>query len=358
MALATTDMTMARAAGEEVANKRVILKRYVTTGFPTEDHMEVVAGTARLDVPPGSAAVVLRNLYLSCDPYASARMTKQEQPSFIESFVLGEALENFGVSKVIASGHPDFKIGDLVWGITGWEEYTLISNPESLFKIKHPELPLSYYTGVLGMPGLTAWAGIFDVAKPKKGDCVFVSAALGAVGQVAGQLAKLRGCYVVGSAGSDDKVNLLKTKLGFDEAFNYKKEKDLNAALKRCFPQGIDIYFENVGGATLDAVLLNMRQYGRIPLCGMISQYYLEQPEGVRQLVQAITKRVRLEGFLVFDYFGQYRKFEEEMAWYLKEGKICYIEDIADGLEKAPAALIGLFSGRNVGKQLVAVALE
>ncbi|WVZ89098.1 hypothetical protein U9M48_035552 [Paspalum notatum var. saurae] len=153
-------------------------------------------------------------------------------------------------------------------------------------------------------------------------------------------------------------VNLLKTKLGFDEAFNYKKEKDLNTALKRYFPQGIDIYFENVGGATLDAVVLNMRQYGQIPLCRMISQYYLEQPEGVRQLAQAIIRRVRMEGFLVFDYFGQYRKFEEEMAGYLKECKICYIKDIACGLEKAPAALIGLFSGRNVGKQLVALDLE
>ncbi|KAG2615397.1 hypothetical protein PVAP13_3NG060400 [Panicum virgatum] len=223
---------MAAAAGEEVPNKRVVLKRYVT-GFPSEDDMEVVTATARLAVPPGSTAMVVKNLYVSCDPYMRGRMTKHERPSYVPDFVLGEVLVNFGVSRVIASGHPDFKVGDLVWGMTGWEEYTLVPKPESFFKINHPELPLSYYTGVLGMPGLTAWAGFFDVGKPKKGDYVFVSAASGAVGQLVGQLAKLTGCYVVGSAGSDEKVNLLKTKFGFDEAFNYKKEQDLDAALKR-----------------------------------------------------------------------------------------------------------------------------
>uniref|UniRef100_A0A0A9FIZ7 Enoyl reductase (ER) domain-containing protein n=1 Tax=Arundo donax TaxID=35708 RepID=A0A0A9FIZ7_ARUDO len=320
--------------------------------------MEVVAGTARLAVPPGSAAVVLKNLYVSCDPYMRNRMTKHEEPSYVPDFVPGEVLVNFGVSKVVASGHPDFKVGDLVWGSTGWEEYTLIPNPESLFKINHPELPLSYYTGVLGMPGITAWAGFFDVGKPKKGEYVFVSAASGAVGQLVGQLAKLTGCYVVGSAGSDEKVDLLKTKFGFDDAFNYKKEQDLNAALKRFFPEGIDIYFENVGGPTLDAVLLNMRNRGRIPACGMISQYNLDQPEGAHNLFQIVAKRLRMEGFLSFDYFGQYRKFEEEMAGYLKDGKISYVEDVVEGLEKAPAALIRLFTGHNVGKQLVAIAQE
>ncbi|KAL6905877.1 hypothetical protein ACP4OV_003478 [Aristida adscensionis] len=190
-------------------------------------------------------------------------------------------LVNFGVSRVVATAHPDFIVGDLVWGMTGWEEYTFIPNPESLFKINHPEMPLSYYTGVLGMPGLTAYFGFFDVCKPKKDEYVFVSAASGAVGQIVGQLAKLTGCYVVGSAGSDEKVNLLKTKFGYNEAFNYKKEKDLSATLKRYFSEGIDIYLENVGGAMLDAVLLNMRLRGRIAMCGMISQYNLEQPEGV-----------------------------------------------------------------------------
>ncbi|KAM0833844.1 hypothetical protein ACQ4PT_064016 [Festuca glaucescens] len=154
------------------------------------------------------------------------------------------------------------------------------------------------------------------------------------------------------------KVNLLKTKFGFDDAFNYKKEKDLNAALKRCFPEGIDIYFENVSGAMLDAVLLNMRLHGRVSMCGLISQYNLEQPEGVRNLFCIVTKRIRMEGFMVTEYFGTYSKFEEEMAGYLKEGKITYVEDVAQGIEKVPAVLIGIFYGRNIGKQLVAVARE
>ncbi|PNT65295.1 2-alkenal reductase (NADP(+)-dependent) [Brachypodium distachyon] len=344
------------AAAAEVSNRRVTLKRHVT-GFPTEADMEVVVAPA-VAVPPGSRSVMLKNLYLSCDPYMRSRMSRHLEPSYVPDFVPGEVMATFGVSKVVASGHPDYQEGDLVWGMTACEEYTLVANPESLFKINHPELPLSYYTGVLGMPGLTAYAGFFEVAKPKKGDYVFVSAASGAVGQIVGQLAKITGCYVVGSAGSDEKVNLLKTKFGFDDAFNYKKEQDLNAALKRCFPEGIDIYFENVGGAMLDAVLLNMRNHGRIAVCGLISQYNLEQPEGVRNLFCIVAKRIRMEGFMVPEYFGNYRKFEEEMAGYLKEGKITYVEDVAEGIESVPAALIGLFYGRNVGKQLVAVARE
>ncbi|KAF7013598.1 unnamed protein product [Triticum aestivum] len=347
---------MEAAVAAEVSNKRVILKRHVT-GFPTEDDMEVVTATVSLAVPPGLAAVVVKNLYLSCDPYMRRRMTKHSEPSYPE-FVLGEVITTFGVSKVVESGHPDFKAGDLVWGMTACEEYTLINKPGSIFKINHPELPLSYYTGVLGMPGLTAFSGFFNVAKPKKGDYVFVSAASGAVGQLVGQLAKITGCYVVGSAGSDEKVNLLKTKFGFDDAFNYKKEHDLNAVLKRCFQQGIDIYFDNVGGTMLDAALLNMRLHGRVAVCGMISQYNLEHPEGVRNLACVVTKRIRIEGFRVIEYFGTYRKFEEEMAGHLKEGNITYMEDVAEGIEKVPAALVGLFYGRNIGKQLVAIAPE
>lgn len=338
----------------------MVLKRYVT-GFPTEDDMELVvaaAGAVTLAVPPGSRSVLVKNLYLSCDPYMRGRMSKHDDGSYVQDFVPGEVLTTFGVSKVVASGHPDLKEGDLVWGMTGCEEYTLITNPESLFKINHPELPLSYYTGVLGMPGLTAYFGFFEISKPKKGEYVLVSAASGAVGQLVGQLAKITGCYVVGSAGSDEKVNLLKSKFGFDEAFNYKKEQDLNAALKRCFPEGIDIYFENVGGAMLDAVLLNMRMHGRVTVCGLISQYNLEQHEGVHNLFCVLTKRIRMEGFTSGEYFGTYHKIEEEMAGYLKEGKITCVEDVAEGIENVPKALVGLFYGRNVGKQLVAVARE
>ncbi|KAG7997081.1 hypothetical protein I3843_01G193500 [Carya illinoinensis] len=210
----------------------------------------------------------------------------------------------------------------------------------------------------IGMPGMTAYAGFYEVCTPKSGEYVFISAAAGAVGQLVGQFAKLLGCYVVGSAGSKEKVDLLKNKLGFDDAFNYKEENDLDAALKRYFPEGIDIYFENVGGKTLDAVLINMRVHGRIAVCGMISQYNLDETEGVKNLTCLIYKRIHMQGFTVRDYYHLYPKFLETVMPYIREGKVVYVEDKAEGLESAPTALVGLFSGRNVGKQVVVVARE
>ncbi|XP_027334257.1 NADP-dependent alkenal double bond reductase P2-like isoform X3 [Abrus precatorius] len=277
---------------------------------------------------------------------------------FLKESDMNIPLTGHGVSKVLESGNPDYEKGDLVLGITNWEEYSFVSSAQILFKIEHTDVPLSYYTGILGPPGMTAYVGFFELGSPKKGENVFVSAACGAVGQLVGQFAKLSGCYVVGSAGSKEKVHLLKNKLGFDEAFNYKEEPDLNAALKRCFPEGIDIYFENVGGKTLDAVLLNMRVHGRIPVCGMVSQYNLTQPEGVTNLANLIFKRIRMEGFIVTDFYDLYPKFLEFLLPHIREGKVVYVEDMAEGLENGPAALAGLYRGRNVGKQVVVVARE
>lgn len=198
-----------------------------------------------------------------------------------------------------------------------------------------------------------------EVGRPKRGDFVFVSAASGAVEQVVGQPAKIAGCYVVGSAGSDEKVNLLKTRFGFDDSFNYKSEtNDLAAALRRRLPDGIDIYFDSVGGATLDAASLQMYQGGRVVVCGTISQYNLKEPNGVCNLHCIIPKAVRVEGLNVTGYFNMYARFEEEMAGYLTEGKVAVVEDVVEGIESAPAALVGLFSGRNVGKQLVVLARD
>nr|XP_010930288.1 2-alkenal reductase (NADP(+)-dependent) [Elaeis guineensis] len=345
-------------AEEVMATKKVIFKDYIT-GLPKESDMEIVtANTVQLKVPEGSTAVIVKNLYLSCDPYMRACMTKHDEPSYFADYVPGSVITGYGVGKVLDSSHPDFKVGDFVWGMTRWEEYSLITATENLFKIKYTDVPLSYYTGLLGMPGFTAYVGFHKISSPKKGEYVFVSAASGAVGHLVGQFAKLMGCYVVGSAGSDEKVNLLKNKFGFDEAFNYKKEPDLNAALKRCFPEGIDIYFENVGGPMLDAALCNMRNHGRITMCGMISQYNLEKPEGVHNLFYLIRNCVRMEGFHVASFYPQYHQFEDLIVQYIKDGKITYVEDTAEGLERAPAALAGLFTGRNIGKQLVVVARE
>ena len=219
------------------------------------------------------------------------------RPSYVDSFKPGSPISGYGVARVLDSKNQNFEKGDLVWGRTGWEEYTIINSPEVLVEIQNTDLPLSNYIGILGMPGLTANAGFHEICNPKKGEFVFVSAASGAVGQLVGQFAKLMGCYVVGSAGSMEKVNLLKNKFGFDEAFDYKEENDLNSALKKYFPQGIDIYFENVGGKMLESVLLNMREFGRIAVCGLISQYNLDVPEGVHNLFNLIIKRIRMEDF-------------------------------------------------------------
>ncbi|XP_048127889.1 2-alkenal reductase (NADP(+)-dependent)-like isoform X1 [Rhodamnia argentea] len=349
--------------GEGVRNKQDIFRDFIANGaFPTESDMQVTESTIELTraIAEGSSGVLVKNLYLSCDPYMRNCMGElpDSAQSYIASFQPGSPIPGYGVARVLESGHPNFKKGDLVWGITGWEEYSLITAPESCFKIEHTDVPLSYYTGLLGMPGMTAYAGFFEVSSPKKGETVFISAAAGAVGQLVGQFAKLLGCYVVGSAGSREKVDLLKNKLGFDDAFNYKEEQDLDAVLKRCFPEGIDVYFDNVGGRMLDAVLPNMKLHGRITVCGMISQYSLEQPEGMYNLMNILLKRVRMQGFLVFDYYHLYPKFLETVLPQIKEGKIVYVEDIVEGLENGPAALVGVFYGRNVGKQVVVVSRE
>ncbi|OAY73936.1 2-alkenal reductase (NADP(+)-dependent) [Ananas comosus] len=389
---------MAEAA--EVSNTKVVFKGFIE-GAPKEENMEVAVGAAALKVPAaaaaaaeGGGAVLVKNLYLSCDPYMRGRM-RENYNSYIPPFQPGSVsespapfvfvdlvmrlrfdpglglnfgflgfgvlgvVEGFGVSRVVDSTNPNFRVGDLVSGLTGWEEYSLVVKADQLRKIQVDDVPLSYHQTQLGagMPGFTAYAGFYEVCSPKKGDFVFVSAASGAVGQLVGQLAKLHGCYVVGSAGTNEKVELLKNKLGFDEAFNYK-ESDLNLALKRYFPQGIDIYFDNVGGEMLDAALLNMRLHGRIAVCGMISYHGASETTGIRNLFCLITKRVRMQGFLQSDYLHLLPEFLDRMAGYYREGKIVYIEDMSHGLENAPAAFVGLFSGKNVGKKVVCVSRE
>ncbi|KAJ0016582.1 hypothetical protein Pint_10305 [Pistacia integerrima] len=306
------------ASGSEVmSNKQVILKHFAN-GAPKESDMVVKTSSISLKVEPGSNAVVIKNLYLSCDPIMGNRMKNLGIP---------------GLTYTIESGIQNLRKRTWFGGAVGWEEYSFIKNTQSLFKIHHTDVPLSYYTGILGMPGITAWAGFYELAAPKKGENVYISAASG-VGQLVGQFAKLMGCYVVGSAGSKEKVEILKNKFGFDDAFNYKEEQDLDAALKRCFPEGIDIYFENVGGKMLDAT------------------------EGVHNMMNIVFKRIQMKGFSATDYFPEYAKFLEVVLPLIPERKTVYLEDIAEDLENAPAALVGLFTGRNVGKQVVVVSRE
>ncbi|EXB88295.1 NADP-dependent alkenal double bond reductase P2 [Morus notabilis] len=291
----------------EVRNKQVILKDYVSGRVPKESDMIIVtSSTLKLKLPEGSKGVLVKNLYLPCDPTMLNHITSRfaSHLGSFNRFSQSPSLypiKGYGVCKVLESENPNLKEGDLVWGVTAWEEYSILNATQSLFKIHHTDVPLSYYTGILGMPGLSAYVGFYELCSPKKGEYVYVSAASGAVGQLVGQFAKLVGCYVVGSAGSKEKVDLLKKKFGFNDAFNYKEEPDLDAALKRYFPKGIDIYFDNVGGEMLDAVLLKLRNHARISMCGMISQYNVDKAEGVHNLMQLILRQAYMEGFRVHE---------------------------------------------------------
>ncbi|CAK9309250.1 unnamed protein product [Citrullus colocynthis] len=342
---------------EVIPNTQVVAKHNVP-GIPKETDFYVRNETIALELDQGSNSLLVKNLYLSCDPYMRGikeQGVEEDRPSF---FTPNSPVIGFGVSKVVESTKVGFEVGDLIWGMTGWEEYSVLTNTDRHFKINHTDVPLSYYTGLLGMPGLTAYAGFYEVCSPKKGEYVFVSSAFGAVGQLVGQFAKLMGCYVVGSAGTHDKVEQLKTKFGFDEAFNYKDEPDFDAALKRYFPKGIDIYFDNVGGKMLDAVLLNMRLHGRIAVAGMISQYNLDQPHGITNLMRIVFNQIRIQGFMVFDYYHLYPNFLDTILPYVRQGNIVYAEDITEGLETGPASLVSLFAGRTSGKPVILVSCD
>jgi len=275
---------------------------------------------------------------------------------------LGKPISNGGVGKIIKSANPSLKEGEIIYGLLRWEEYTVFDadTAKSFRVIENKEkLPLSNYVGVLGMPGMTAYLSFFHIAKHKKGEVIFISAASGAVGQIVGQIAKREGLYVVGSAGEDAKVEYLLKELGFDAAFNYKKETPKEALKKYC-PKGIDIYFENVGGETLEAVLDAANVYCRIIACGMISQYNTTSPYGVKNLSQIVGKRILIQGFMVYDLvatIGLDAFFKDVPAWLVK-GELKYKEDIVQGLENAQDAFIGMLQGKNFGKALIQMASE
>ncbi|ORY98170.1 hypothetical protein BCR43DRAFT_524221 [Syncephalastrum racemosum] len=345
-----------------VNNKQVLFTKVPPPGYPVPgEHMQVKESQFDLDQPLGADEYIIKNLYLSVDPYMRGRMRDASKESYSSAFGLGKPMDGFTISVVLKSNNANVKEGDLVYGQGAgqFEEYTKVTG--HLLKVytvrnnpKTTGLPLSNYVGALGMPGLTAYAGLKKYGQPKAGETLYVSAASGAVGQLVGQIGKVLGLRVVGSAGSDDKVAYL-NEIGFDGAFNYKTS-DANQKLGELCPNGIDIYFENVGGAMLEAVINHMNTYGRIVACGMISQYNREKPEGVHNLMQIVGKRLRMEGFIVTDSMDMEPAFLEEVSEWLIQGKIKYRETIADGIEKTPEALLDVFHGRNFGKQVVKIA--
>jgi NADPH-dependent curcumin reductase CurA len=320
------------------------------TGWVDDSHFDIVESEAGT---PGDGEVLIRNLYLSVDPYMRGRM--RDTRSYTAGFEIGKPLDGGAVGEVIQSNAAELPVGAYVSGRMGWEEYT-VAPARDLMQVDSALAPLSSFIGALGMPSMTAWVGMNDIGKAKEGETVVVSAASGAVGQVAGQMAKLSGCRVVGTVGSDAKLEYIVGDLGFDVGINYNTAESLGRALGEACPKGIDVYFENVGGKMLDAVLARVNPFARIVACGMISQYNLEKPEGIHNLINVVGNRVHMQGFIVSDHMDRLSEFHAEMGGWLKDGSVKYREDITEGIANAPAAFVGMLKGENFGKAVVEIA--
>lgn len=325
-------------------------------GEPTLDNWKLV----ETDIAePGPGQMLLHTIYLSLDPYMRGRMNAG--PSYAKSVDIGEVMEGRSVCQVVTSNQPNFKAGDLVLAGTGWQEYSL-SDGKAVQKIDPSLGPISFYLGVLGMPGLTAYTGLLNIGKPQPGETLVVAAASGAVGSVVGQIGKIKGCRVIGIAGGERKCRYAKEELGFDSCLDHR-QPDLADRLKAACPQGIDIYFENVGGAVFEAILPLLNTFARIPVCGLIAHYNAtELPAGPNRvpelLLSMLFKRLTFRGFIVGDFSSQLPDFLADMSRWLREGRVKYREDITEGLENAPRELIGLLKGENFGKKLIQVSAD
>lgn len=328
-------------------NQQILLKSR-PVGEPEESDFAIVEAP----IPElGQGEVLNRTIYLSLDPYMRGRMS--DHKSYATPVELGSVMVGGTVSQVVKSNHPQFSAGDFVLGYDGWQTYS-VSNGKALRKLDPNQAPISYSLGITGMPGMTAYCALLDIGQPQAGETVVVSAASGAVGSVAGQIAKLKGCRAVGIAGSDAKCDYVVTELGFDACIN-RKTQDLKEALTTACPHGIDIYFDNTAGSILEAVLQQINLGARIPLVGLISEYNAQTPPPGPNLMPLLVKRALIKGFLVGDYQHRQVEFINDVSQWLQEGKLQYKEDIVEGLENAPSAFIGLLQGKNFGKLIVKV---
>lgn len=318
------------------------------SGWVTEDNFYLTEAPV---TAPSDGQIIVRNVFMSVDPYMRGRMN--DTKSYVPPFQIGEVLQAGVVGEVVESRNSAFAKGDYVNGMLGWENYSL-SNGQGLYKIVKGKVPVSWHLGILGMPGMTAYVGLFEIAHAKAGETVFVSAASGAVGSIVGQLAKIHGCRVTGCAGSAEKLNLLKTEFGYDAAFNYRSSQSLSRSIAEICPKGIDVDFENVGGDVFEAALWNMRSFGRIALCGMIANYNDDRAEpGPRGMMSVIGKRLTIRGFIVTDHPEACKEYVTKATGWLAEGKLKYKETVVAGIENAPTAFIDMLKGNKVGKQIV-----
>ena len=333
-------------------NRQIILAKR-PTGMPGDENLKLQEGA----VPEvGEGQVLVRTIYLSLDPYMRGRMSAAK--SYAASVEEGSVMEGATVGQVVESRSGDFKQGDYVLCPGGWQEYS-VNSPKAMRKLDPAQAPISTAVGVLGMTGFTAYVGLDEIGKPQKGETVVVSAAAGAVGQVVGQIAKLKGCRVVGVAGAEDKCKHVVAAYGFDACVNYK-DADFREQLAKACPDGIDVYFENVGGETFDAVMELVNDFARIPVCGRIAHYNdTAMPEGPDRLPgfmgKVLVKRLLIKGFIQFDYINRQGDFLKDMPAWIRDGKVKYQEDVVEGLENAVNAFLGLLQGKNRGKLLIQV---
>lgn len=319
-------------------------------GVPTAEHFQFETR----DVPePTAGQVLLKAHYVSVDPYMRGRMSAAK--SYVAPFEVGQPIAGGVVAEVVASHSEQLPVGSMVVGNLPWQHYS-VADAQAVSAVPADKAPASYFLGLLGMPGLTAYFGLLDICQPKAGETVVVSGAAGAVGLIVGQLAKIKGCRVVGTAGSDEKVAHLRA-LGFDEAINYKTTPDIGKALAEAAPNGVDCYFDNVGGAITDAVYDLLNKHARIALCGQISTYNAtEAPVGPRPEGKLLKTSTKLQGFIVSDYLSRWPEGVQQLTQWYTEGKLKGEETVTEGFDQIPAAFLGLFTGENTGKAVVKVA--
>ncbi|WP_163529959.1 NADP-dependent oxidoreductase [Halobacillus ihumii] len=334
---------------QNLQNQQILLSKR-PEGMPTEENFEF-KNTAVL--APENGQVLVRTIYLSVDPYMRGRMS--DAKSYAEPYKLNEMISGGIIGEVVQSRSDQLSVGDKVIGMLGWQHYNVIE-ASGVRKVDDTIAPLSSYLSVLGMTGLTAYFGLLDIGNPQEGETVVVSGAAGAVGMIVGQIAKIKGARVVGIAGSDNKTAFLEKELGFDKAVNYKTAGNINDSLKQACPNGVDVYFDNVGGEISDAVMSLLNDFARIPLCGAISSYNRTDGDiGPRIQPNLIKSRSLIKGFIIGDYSDRFDEGIQTLAKWVSEGNLKYEENIVEGFENVPQAFLGLFKGENLGKQLVKV---
>jgi len=330
-------------------NQQIILKSR-PIGKPTAGNFGIVDAPVVL---PKEGELLVKARYISVDPYMRGRMS--DAKSYVPPFEVGKAIEGSVVAEVTQSNHPNFLVGDAVIAHLKWQELQTVT-ADKVTELAKNSTPLSYYLGILGMPGLTAYFGLLEIGKPVAGETVVISGAAGAVGTVVGQIAQIKGCKVVGISGSDDKNAFLQNKLKFDETINYNSTKNMEDAIAKACPKGVDIYFDNVGGEISDAVFANINKGARIIICGQISLYNnTEIPVGPRPQATILKKSALMQGFIIGNYASRFPEGVRQLTQWLDEGKLTYRETIIKGFDKLPEAFMGLFEGRNTGKMLIEI---